>query len=333
MHYSDKSLAYKKNAPSISYYSNYNNINSSFDLSSKPVIKYSKENTSRSNKASNLENKSFTSSSMSSSSSSTSSAYQSDNNNNNYNSVSKLIKPISVSPPDTKYLNNNNSNHLHYESTENQINRILNDLKTCSDSCPNDQELKKHSFSKFNVNNLNRLSSYDNHDVQDYLDNTNINNIASHLNIIDEQVNNQHLNLNEFNNSLLMSTNGVNGGIYSKKRASIAGPVSNSTTVDTNKPKSKTSNSTTTINSDMYGSNSKVGNLFSRAFSLAPKKNNSSVSSSQKETWKSKLGKYLPHHSSNSGQLNGHKCKFFIFVKKLLNGVLQLSKAIKCTAV
>jgi len=315
MHYSDKSLAYKKNAPAISYYSNYNNINSSFDLSSsKPVIKYSKENTSRNNKASNLENKSFTSSSMSSSSSSTSSAYQSDNNNNNYNSVNKLIKPNSVSPPDTKYLNNNNnSNHLHYESTENQINRILNDLKTCSDACPNDQELKKHSFSKFNVNNLNRLSSYDNHDVQEYLDNninTN-NNIASHLNIIDEQVNNQNLDLNEFNNSLLASTN---GGIYSKKRASIAGPVSNSTTLETSKPKSKTSNSTTTINSDMYGSNSKVGNLFSRAFSLAPRKNNSSVSSSQKETWKSKLGKYLPHHSSNSGQLNGHKCKLFLYL-------------------
>lgn len=301
MHYSDKSLAYKKTPAPISYYSNYNNINSSFDLSHKPMIRYSKE--SGNAKASNLENKSFTSSSMSSSSSSTSSAYQSDSNNNN---VNKIAIPKSNSPQNFKYLNNNNS-QLQYESTENQIDRILNDLKNCSESCPN-EENKKNSYSRFNINNLNRLSSYDNHDIQSYIDNNN--NQSSNLNIIDEssgQGNIHHLNASEQNNSLLLPANVINVGIYGKKRASIAGPASSST--ETNKSKSKTSNSTTTINADMYGSNSKVNGLFSRAFSLASKKNNSCVSASQKETWKSKLGKYLPHHLSNSGQLNGQKCK------------------------
>ena len=315
MHSSDKSMKSKnKMMPSnasIDYCSNFSTNKNNFNFDSnnfKPVIR----NTNDSNvKSTSLENKSFNSS-MSSSTSSTSSstsAYQSDNNNNtnNANYVNAVIKPKSTSLQKFKHFNNHNN----FNSTETQLNRIINELKNCSDSNKSESYTNsiasddKQPYNRYNTScNLNRLSSYDNHDVHDYLENSNM---GSNLNIISESgvdsvKKSQHFNAN----NTLLPMNMINAGIYSKKRASIAGPAS---TMNSGRVKNKTSNSTTAINTDMYGCHSKSGNLFSRALGYATKKN-SSANVSQKETWKSKLGKYLPHHLSSSGQINAQKCKF-----------------------
>ena len=314
MHFNDKSLVLKKNMPnstaSISYYSGYNNTINNFDQSNfKPVMRYS--NSAACNKASNLENKSFSSSisSSSSSSSSSASACQSDQHLNQiYSITNKITSPSSLKKPSPAlHLNQNTNYNSSYstgasnqydEETENQIDRIINDLKNCSLPEP---YLSNQSSQSYKLTNTNRLSSYDNHDIQEYLNVANNN-----LNTINESsvnsVKSVQSNNNQFqNNALLPSSMLLNAGVYSKKRASITGPGN----TNANQSKNKTSNSTTAINlTDMNQSPKASSNLFTRAFrnGKSTKNPNSNSSSCNKETWKTKLGKYLPNQLSNSGR-------------------------------
>ena len=227
------------------------------------------------------------------------------------------------------------TNTTHYDETEHQIDRIINELKQCTqaDSFTN-LSVNANSNSQLNSdilppvstqsyryntsNNANRLSSYDNHDIHDYLNMANAN--LNALNTISEaNANNKHVHNSNNGNSQFPNSNALlppsmlNAGVYSKKRSSIAGSNNSGHAIGSQNQstKNKTSNSTTAINltdspKAVAGSGG-GGSLLARAFNYAKSKNSNNATG--KETWKSKLGKYLPHQLSNSSHINGQKCK------------------------
>ena len=300
-------------APNNSNNANNSNNSSTNNRIIKPVVlRY--QNMNDKNFLANLKNKSM-SSSMSSSSSPTSASaasssstsnscnigINSDNNiNSNYKKSNQLVKQqhTSISPQfntntDDKPVSSQMNIDQSCISKSSNKNKNLTDrhltqqVKVANFNAPNQLQQQTSSSYTYNPYNSNRLSSYDNHDLHDYLD--------MNKNANQQSLNNSNNDESRLSNCDTLPAYLVNGK-YGKKRGSTnASTQTKSINASVNSSNLSLSNEKGLESSMLSNKSSSNGNLISRALNYARKSTSSSSTNStqHKQSWKSKLGKYL----------------------------------------